>query len=247
MSKSGGGLDEVTWSGSIEDCGNSSNFNMAATVHAVGDESDYDHIAYKGYNIWRFQMHFTDRPGDTLSDPCKDPGGAYDPEPVSFEWNINTEHDSDPKELSFSEERPEDGVKDDDYAEWEVILDFIDSLSGNVYLSLGSTVMKYLIGSNGVSFDSNGGYSNWYWDVPLKGGFDDLPHEHKSDRAKVAEVKCKVHNQFKEGTHHVDCNQSFTFEYLSNNPADCGCNPVSMWKTTSTTKLLQPEYTVGDP
>jgi hypothetical protein len=247
MGQDGGILDEVSWYRTMDSScsGTSSDWRMASSTHAEGtDSSEWNEIAYNGSNIWRFQMYFPNRPESIFDPDCRDSGVDYRPWPVNFQYDVSIGSDEDASDLYFTHNEPQDGDGDSGNDELDLALDILGGVSG-FYTSVGAAVIKFLIGGSGTSFESSNLGGSYSWDVPLEGNYDDLPHE--SDKARSAEVRLRVNNEYTSGTHYLDVSQSYTFGYYTDEDGSyCRCSsPISEWKKTATTKIHSPSYDVA--
>lgn len=253
MSKDGGILDEVTWDRTMDSkCYDtkSSDWRMVSATHARGTTSEeWNEIDQNGSNIWRFQMYFPNRPESVYNIPCWERYGEPDwrPYPANFQYSVEIGYNEDPSQLYFRDNMPEDGDGDSDNAELDLVLDILGGVGG-FYTGVGTAVVKYLIDngwfSSGVNFSSSSSSDRYEWDIPLRGGYDDLPHE--ESKARSAEVKCRVRNEYASGTHDVSVTQSYTFNYRSTEDpygvcdySDCS---FTYTKKTATTKIHEPSF-----
>lgn len=232
-------LEEVDdWSGSMEtDCYRGDEISWSAVTAASAHDTpseDYDEIDENGSNVWRFDIHFQDRPKHLLG-PCNGDKPNNWAWPVSFQFEISIADSEDPNELYFDKPQPEDDTSSTD--EIGTTLDIIDSF-GSVYTSLGTAVGDYIlsnVNTPDVTYEKNG--SKYIFDIPVDGNYYDLPRE-ESDEAKAAQVSLRVQNEYPPGDWHaIKYLPEYTFSYKEVDPWDCDCS-----KTPRTLKTTVPDY-----
>ena len=218
-------IDEVRSAHRESKCDNhiSMNWSMAAGVAAVGSEwDDASRIPQFGSNLWRFFMHFEERPGDFFPDSCPEPPTAYfRARPHNFTFNIAS---ADTKTY-FSGADPANGDDTSDNQQLGLFLDLLGSV-GNVYVSAGSALINYLMAGGGshtyVSYEPGG--VEYTFDIDVVGDHDDLPREIANPN--VAAVYLRTHNEQESGTHPVYYTPEYTFEYseFTGWGGNCGCD-----------------------
>lgn len=217
--------DEINSAHYESKCDNevSMSWEMAAGVAVEGsDMDDATSIEENGSEIWRFFMHFEDRPGDFYPDHCPEPGtGYFRARPHNFSFHI-AGRDSD---TYFSGEDPSDDDGPSDNEQLGLALDIIDSV-GNVYVSGATAIVDYLMAGGGshTEVDWEPGGMEYTFDIDVDGDYDDLPRE--KFNPNVAAVYLRTHNEHESGIHYVDYVPEYTFEYAeftSWSGVNCGC------------------------
>lgn len=227
-----GTLDEVDWSGSIskqaEDgaCEDKEmSWDVVAGINASND-SKYCYDEIRDWNRWRFNLHFSDPPGNMLEGCGFEDDSSYDAYPYSFRFEIN-KNDS---KISLEEPQPDDGEGDNDHTEYEFLLDLVGaSKYGAVPAAIGKYILKSQKGTN-VDNDPE----KIIWDAELDGDSSDM-QQVKDDEAKSVQTSAKIDNGYYDDDHYsVDFFPEYTFAYLERRDSGTCCWEYNTkYKTTA--------------
>ncbi|MWG36612.1 hypothetical protein [Halomarina oriensis] len=228
---------ENTFSNCVNETTVQSSMYMKAGVASEPFESyAHDEVTPGGNLPWKFFCHFKERPDSQLYPRCdaSDVGvGGYDvrPRPASYRFEVGTYTGEEPRGFIYQQPSPDDGDGDSDnpLTGPNLILDLL-SVAGP-YAGLTSAIAKYLIagsGSSGADVVDNADKDNWTFDVPLTGGYNDLPREGYFDgdqRAGVAMASLRVDNGYDPGpeNHTGTFMPQYTFKYAQSTDGGTFC------------------------
>lgn len=240
-----GMLDEIEWGDAmVHDCGGktiSDDWTMAAgydardvykDINGDGNEEkvdSYDRIATGEADQHRAFMHFQDRPSNMIIDECNQ-DNEWKSQPYNF--TISISHSYTTEELRIVNPDPKNGEGDDSNEELNLLMDIIASSSGNVYTAAGFALVKYFINELAGGASVTGDDTGRTFDIPVNGGYDDLPHE-TSDDIEVAEGKVIMECDI-QGNYYASYQPQYTFRSRRHDPNLCSCsNTLWKYKTTA--------------
>jgi hypothetical protein len=205
-----GTLDEISWSGSMSKRASDGacedkemSWDVIAGINASND-STYCYDEIRDWNRWRFNLHFSDPPGNML-EGCDWENDSYDARP----WNFRFEIKKNDNKISLEEPEPNDGEGDDDNLEYKLLLDLIGSTKyGGVPAAIGEYILESQKGTN-VENDPE----TIVWDASLDGDADDM-QQVEDDEAKSVQTSAKIDNGYYDDDYYsVDFFPEYTFAY----------------------------------
>lgn len=223
MAKNGGTLYDSEWSNSMDtSCEGYSTWTGATAITANGSSSeDWNQIAEGETNIWKFWIHFRERPENLYHDGCTYYDDDFKPYPHNFNFHVYTHYDEDPSELWFPSWEPDNHDDDgSDNDELDLVLDIINGVGGP-YTTIGTAVVDYMIsGDDSIDVDESDLSTDLTFDCPADGGYDALPREN-SDEARSAQVSVRIQNEYADGYHSIYGIPKYTFGYKITDPNQC--------------------------
>jgi len=235
--KDHGTLDEISWEGSLHEeiegsyCEDPYMYwRVNAGVNASDTRSEcYDEIQESESNKWRFNLHFSDPPGNMV-DGCDYEDPAYDAWPENFRYRVER-GENESSELWFNKPEPDNHDGQDSNDEIDLLLDIVGSVG--TYASIGAAVGKYLLKSqDGTDVQKDEG--KFVWDVALDGDNGEVPRE-EDGKAKTTQAKIRVQNEYSDGKYgNVEFFPEYTFGYVKKDGNNaCRCNGYGgYYKTT---------------
>lgn len=246
MAEDHGVLDELEWARSEStDCydGSIMGWKAASAVCAFDTASEnYDQIDSNGSNVWRFDVHFPERPKALLGPCSANDNSANWAYPVNFRFDIEIGDNESKYELYLTDPAPEDGENDSENDEKGLALNIIGGY-GNVYTSLGAAIGDYIIdSSSGTYVDQISNGEGMLFDIDVSGDYYDLPREEDSE-AKAAQVSVRVNNEYPPGDNHeIIYVPEYTFSYAYLDETTCSCS--DFYRTQKTTTPFSTGYGV---
>lgn len=242
-----GMLDELDWNDSMfHDCSGveiSDDWSMVAgydsrdiykDTDGDGDEElvdEYDKIATGESDEHRAFMHFSDRPTNMIIDACSS-DSDWKAEPYNFTITIKVPDSTTTEEIYLTDPDPRDDDTDSTNDELGLLMDIISTTAGSVYTRIGAVLVDYMINSDAGGASVTGDSRAWEFDIPVEGGYDDLPRE-TSDDAEVAEAKIRTNCDIK-GDYYTIYQPQYTFRTRYTDPTYCNCsNHYWKYKTTA--------------
>jgi len=235
--KDHGTLDELSWEGSLHEEIEGSycedpymDWTVNAGVNASDTRSEcYDEIQTGEANRWRFNLHFSDPPGNMV-DGCDYEDPAYDAWPENFRYRVERS-DEDSSELRITEEEPDNADSQSSNEEIYLLLDIVGSFGK--YASIGAAIGKYWIRSqDGTNVDTDPG--KIVWDVALDGDNGEVPREEDGE-AKTVQTSALIENDYPPDEYGlVEFFPEYTFGYhKKDGHHSCRCNSYGgYYKTT---------------
>ena len=227
-----GTLDEIEWSGSLSNPSSDGacedremSWDVVAGINASND-SQYCYDEIRDWNRWRFNLHFSDPPGNMLDGCSFEDDSGYDAYPHRFRFEINR-NDS---KISFDSEEPDNQDGDSDNKELELLLDLVGTTK---YGAVPAAIGKYILESQkGTSVTTDPG--EIIWDVDLDGDSDDM-QQVKNDEAKAVQTSAEIENGYYDDGHYsLDFFPEYTFAYLEKEDSGTCCwQYYTKYKTTA--------------